>query len=176
MYGFTDRSSSVGYSCHQVHFRIDRHAVNRGSERPMFRQVLTHPSECLMIRLPPHWISFPIQPNSNTSISVGYAVDEVDIRQLGVHITIHVHHMLSMSEMRKPRGLILQADIQCHLSLSAHAFQCNYSSSQYSLPTLQVCTRHSGTTCIVYLSFTINAHVINKKNDGENPFVLLLKA
>ncbi|GFU41447.1 hypothetical protein TNCV_4585961 [Trichonephila clavipes] len=91
---FTDRSSSVGYSCHQVHFRIDRRVVNRGSERSMFRQVLMHSSERLMSRLSPRWISFLIQPSSKTSISVGLAVDEVDIRQLGVHLTIHTHHTL----------------------------------------------------------------------------------
>ncbi|GFU95644.1 hypothetical protein TNCV_3333091 [Trichonephila clavipes] len=67
----TDRSSSDGYSCHQIPFRIDRLVVNRVSERSMFRQVLMHQSECLMIWLLPHWISFSIQPNSNTSISVG---------------------------------------------------------------------------------------------------------
>ncbi|GFY05205.1 hypothetical protein TNCV_2206511 [Trichonephila clavipes] len=37
---FTDRSSSDGHSCHQVHFIIDRRVINRGSERSMFRQVL----------------------------------------------------------------------------------------------------------------------------------------
>ncbi|GFU72786.1 hypothetical protein TNCV_1515481 [Trichonephila clavipes] len=68
----------------------------------MFRQVLMHPSERLMIRLPPRWIPFPMQPNSNTFIAVGMALVEVDIRQLGVRITIHVHHTLPLSEMRKP--------------------------------------------------------------------------
>ncbi|GFV53828.1 hypothetical protein TNCV_4208791 [Trichonephila clavipes] len=55
----------------QVHFRINEHVVNCGSERSMFRQVLMYPSERLMFRLPPRWISFSIQLNSNTSISVG---------------------------------------------------------------------------------------------------------
>ncbi|GFU90700.1 hypothetical protein TNCV_3089861 [Trichonephila clavipes] len=68
---FTNCCSSDGYSCHQVHFKIDGCAVNRGSERSMFHQVLMHASERLMIRLPPRWISFSIQPNSNMSISVG---------------------------------------------------------------------------------------------------------
>ncbi|GFU83703.1 hypothetical protein TNCV_522971 [Trichonephila clavipes] len=68
-----------------------------------------HPSECLMIRLPPRWISFPVQSNSNSSISVSYVVDEVDICQLGVRITIHVHRTLSMFEMRKPHVPTLQA-------------------------------------------------------------------
>ncbi|GFS48475.1 hypothetical protein TNCV_2297871 [Trichonephila clavipes] len=31
---FTDRSNSDGYSCHQVHFRIDGRVVNPGSDVP----------------------------------------------------------------------------------------------------------------------------------------------
>ncbi|GFW62700.1 hypothetical protein TNCV_2624631 [Trichonephila clavipes] len=50
---FTDRSNSDGYSCHQVQFRFDGRVVNRCSERFMFRQALMHPSERLMIQLPP---------------------------------------------------------------------------------------------------------------------------
>ncbi|GFW30070.1 transposable element Tcb2 transposase [Trichonephila clavipes] len=67
-----------------------------------------HPYERLKIWLPHRWISFFIQPNNNTSISAGYIVDEVDICQLGVRITIHVHHMLSMSEMRKSHAPTLR--------------------------------------------------------------------
>ncbi|GFW24137.1 hypothetical protein TNCV_4951811 [Trichonephila clavipes] len=55
-----------------------------------------HHIERLMIRLPPHWISFPIQPNRSMSISVCYAVDKVDIHQLGVRITIHFHRQPSL--------------------------------------------------------------------------------
>ncbi|GFX23462.1 hypothetical protein TNCV_3769381 [Trichonephila clavipes] len=40
---FTNRNNSDGYSCHQVHFKIDGHVVNFGSERSMFREVLMHP-------------------------------------------------------------------------------------------------------------------------------------
>ncbi|GFV83095.1 hypothetical protein TNCV_2802211 [Trichonephila clavipes] len=133
----TDCSSSDGYSCHQVHFRIDGRVSNRRSESSMFRQVLMHPIERLKIRLPPCRISFHIQPNSNTSISVGYFVDDEDIRQFNVRIAIHVHRTLSMSEMRKPYVPTLRAHVQCHLSLSAHAFLCNYGSSRCSqLPNL----------------------------------------
>ncbi|GFY09210.1 hypothetical protein TNCV_2991281 [Trichonephila clavipes] len=71
---FTDHSCSDGYSFHYNHFRFDGRVLNRGSERPMFHQVLIHPSERLMIRLPPYWISFPMQSNSNASIFVGTAV------------------------------------------------------------------------------------------------------
>ncbi|GFW04917.1 hypothetical protein TNCV_4881521 [Trichonephila clavipes] len=67
---FTDRSISDGYSCHKVYFRIDGWVVNPGFESSMFRKVLMPPSERLMFLLPPRWISFPIQLNSNTSISV----------------------------------------------------------------------------------------------------------
>ncbi|GFW39716.1 hypothetical protein TNCV_3188871 [Trichonephila clavipes] len=66
-----DHSSSYECSSHQVHFHIDVHVVNHVSERSMFRQILMHPSEHLMVRLPPRWISVHIQPNSNMSISVG---------------------------------------------------------------------------------------------------------
>ncbi|GFV53336.1 hypothetical protein TNCV_33731 [Trichonephila clavipes] len=52
--------------------------------------------------------SFSIQQNSNKSISVGYVVDEVDIRQLVVRIIIHVYPTLSMSEMRKQHIPTLQ--------------------------------------------------------------------
>ncbi|GFW03781.1 hypothetical protein TNCV_2538921 [Trichonephila clavipes] len=77
-------------------------------------QVLMHPSELLMIRLSPLWIPFSIQPNHN--ISVGLAIDEVDIRQLCVRITIHIHRKLSMSEMRKSHPPILQSHVQLYLS------------------------------------------------------------
>ncbi|GFX44309.1 DUF4817 domain-containing protein [Trichonephila clavipes] len=97
-----DTNISDGYSCHLVHFRINDRVVNRASERSMFLQVQMHPSERLMIQVPPHCISFPMQTNSNTSISVDLVVDELDNHQLGVHIAIHVHRTLSMSEMRKP--------------------------------------------------------------------------
>ncbi|GFS88535.1 hypothetical protein TNCV_1461641 [Trichonephila clavipes] len=50
---FTDHSSNDGYSCHQVHFKIDGCVINRGSERSMFPKVLIHSSKCLMTRLPP---------------------------------------------------------------------------------------------------------------------------
>ncbi|GFV55777.1 hypothetical protein TNCV_167621 [Trichonephila clavipes] len=120
---FTNHSSNDGCSCHQAHFRIDGRVVNHVSEGSMFRQVLMHPSERLMFRLPPRWISFPIQPNSNTSISGGKAVDKVDIHQLGIRITIHVHCTLLMSEKRKPHIPTFRAHVQRHLSLSAHAFQ-----------------------------------------------------
>ncbi|GFW24346.1 hypothetical protein TNCV_605931 [Trichonephila clavipes] len=112
---FTYRSRNVGYKCRQVHFRIDERVFNRCCERSMFRPVLMHPSERLVIRLPPRWISFPIQLKSNTSISVGLAIDEVDIRQLGVHLMIHVPHPPSMSEMRKPHAPILPAHKQYRL-------------------------------------------------------------
>ncbi|GFS79681.1 hypothetical protein TNCV_4241391 [Trichonephila clavipes] len=56
---FTDHSSSDGYSGHQIHFRFDGHVINRDSERSMFRQVLMHPSECLMIRLMPRTATCP---------------------------------------------------------------------------------------------------------------------
>ncbi|GFW06470.1 hypothetical protein TNCV_2188041 [Trichonephila clavipes] len=48
--GFTDRSSSDGYPCHQS---ISELVVNRCSERTTLHQVLMHPSECFMTRLPP---------------------------------------------------------------------------------------------------------------------------
>ncbi|GFX67456.1 hypothetical protein TNCV_3463451 [Trichonephila clavipes] len=51
---FTDRSRTDGYLRYQVHFKIDARVVNRGSES---FQVLMHPREHLMIRLPPRWIS-----------------------------------------------------------------------------------------------------------------------
>ncbi|GFW97917.1 hypothetical protein TNCV_1426801 [Trichonephila clavipes] len=57
---FADRSNSVGYSCHQVNFRIDGRV--KSSYSP---QVLMHPSKCLMIWFLPRWISFPIQSNRN---------------------------------------------------------------------------------------------------------------
>ncbi|GFV09259.1 zinc metalloproteinase nas-15 [Trichonephila clavipes] len=100
---FTDRCSSDGYSCHQVHFRIDRRAINSDSERSMFRR----------------------------------GGDEVDIRELGVSIAIHVHRTLTMSEMRKPYVPILRDHLQRHLSLDAHAFLRNYGSSRCPLPPLQ---------------------------------------
>ncbi|GFT71930.1 hypothetical protein TNCV_2515721 [Trichonephila clavipes] len=74
----------------------------------MFRQVLMHPSERLMIRLPPRWRNFPIQPNISMSISVVKVADKVDIPQLSVCITIHVHRTLSMSELRKPHFITLR--------------------------------------------------------------------
>ncbi|GFY24438.1 transposable element Tcb1 transposase [Trichonephila clavipes] len=108
---FVDRSSRYGYSCHQIHFRFDGRDVNRGSERSMLHHVappsMLHSSERLTIRWSPHWISFPMQSNNITSISIGRAIVEVDIRQLGVRITVHVHRTLSMSEMRKPHVPIL---------------------------------------------------------------------
>ena len=70
-----------------------------------------------------------------------------------VCITIHAHYMLSVSEMRKPYMLTWRASLQCHLSLSAHAFRCNYNSSRCPLPPKQVCTRHSGIPCIVLSQF-----------------------
>ncbi|GFS54943.1 hypothetical protein TNCV_3576471 [Trichonephila clavipes] len=76
-----------------------------------------HPRERLMSRLSPHLISFPIQPNIITSISVCQAVDEVDIHQHGIRITIQIHRTLSVSEMTT-----LQARETRHLSPSAHAF------------------------------------------------------
>ncbi|GFW84313.1 hypothetical protein TNCV_1131821 [Trichonephila clavipes] len=98
---------------------------NRGSDRSTFHQVLIHSSERLMIQLPRRWIPFPIEPNSSPFISVGYAVDEVNIRQLGVRITIHVPRPLSVPEMRKPLVLTLRARVQRYLSLSSHAFLCS---------------------------------------------------
>ncbi|GFY20342.1 hypothetical protein TNCV_209741 [Trichonephila clavipes] len=76
-----DRSNSEEYSCHQIHFRFDGRVVNRSCERSLFRQVLMYQNERLLIRLPPHWISFPMQSNRNTSISVVRSLVEVDIRQ-----------------------------------------------------------------------------------------------
>ncbi|GFX50548.1 hypothetical protein TNCV_614771 [Trichonephila clavipes] len=131
---FKDCSSSFRYSCQQVHFKVGWRVFNPGSERSIFRQVLMHPSKRLMIRLLSRWISFAIQPNSNTSISIGKIVDEEEIHQLGVRITIHVHRTLSMSEMKKPHVPTLQTHVQRHLSLSAHAFLCNYVSSRCPLP------------------------------------------
>ncbi|GFU81618.1 hypothetical protein TNCV_4927491 [Trichonephila clavipes] len=96
-----DRSNSDGYLYHQVHFRIYGCFVNHDSEKSVFRQVLMPPREHLMIRLPRRWVSFRIQLNRNTSISVGQAVDEVDIRQLGVRITILVRRTLFMSEIEE---------------------------------------------------------------------------
>ncbi|GFT72244.1 hypothetical protein TNCV_1801271 [Trichonephila clavipes] len=83
------------------------------------------PERTLMIQLPFRWISFPVQPNNNTSISVGKAVGEKQIFQLDVCINIDVHFTLFISEMRKPHALMLRAHVQCHLSLSAHSFLCN---------------------------------------------------
>ncbi|GFW15068.1 hypothetical protein TNCV_983601 [Trichonephila clavipes] len=131
---FTIYSIREGSFCQQIHFKFDGHVVNPGSERSMFGQVLMHPSERLMIRLPPRRISFPIQSNSNTSIYIGRAVIEVDIRQLCVRITIHARFTLPMSEKRKQHVPTWRAHGQCHLSLFDHAFLCNYGSSQCSLP------------------------------------------
>ncbi|GFU74337.1 hypothetical protein TNCV_2445121 [Trichonephila clavipes] len=75
------------------------------------------------------WMSFTVEPNSSTFIFFGSVVDEVNIRQLGVRITIHCHRTLSVSEMRKPHGSTLRGSVQRHLSLSAHTFLCNYGSS-----------------------------------------------
>ncbi|GFW37224.1 hypothetical protein TNCV_5021221 [Trichonephila clavipes] len=144
----TDRISSDGYSCYQVHFRNEMRVVNRETERSMLHQLLMHKSERLMIRLPPCWTSFPIQPNSKTFISVGKVVDEVDFYQLGVHTKIHIYRTLSMSEMRKSYVPKLRAHIQHPLLLSVHHFLCNYGSSPCSLPPFQVCTPNSGTPCI----------------------------
>ncbi|GFV91855.1 hypothetical protein TNCV_2975261 [Trichonephila clavipes] len=124
-----DHSISDVYSNHQIHFRTGGHAVNHGSDRSLFLQVLMHPSKRLRISLTPRWISFSIQSKSSMLVYVGQAVDEVDIRQLGVRITINVHRMLSMSEMRKPHVPILRAHMQRHLSLFTHNFLCNYDSS-----------------------------------------------
>ncbi|GFX60702.1 hypothetical protein TNCV_4976781 [Trichonephila clavipes] len=145
---FIDRSCSHGYSCHKVHFRIEGRVVNCVSERSLFRQVLMHPSERLMVLLPPRRIYFPLKPKSNMFISVGWVVDEVDIWPLDIRITIPVHRTLFMSEMRKPHVPTLRDKVQRHLSLPAYAFLCNYGSSGCSLLPLQVCTRHSETPCI----------------------------
>ncbi|GFV58668.1 hypothetical protein TNCV_1947331 [Trichonephila clavipes] len=77
---FMDRSSSGEYSCHQVRFRINGCIVNGVSERSKFHQVLMHPRERLMIRLPPRWLSFPKQLNSNSPFLLTKPyVAEVDI-------------------------------------------------------------------------------------------------
>ncbi|GFT63225.1 hypothetical protein TNCV_4747191 [Trichonephila clavipes] len=52
-----------------------------------------------------------------------------ELAGFGVRITIHIHRRLSMSEIRKPHVPTLRAHVQHHLSLSAHAFLCNYGSS-----------------------------------------------
>ncbi|GFX44441.1 hypothetical protein TNCV_1394621 [Trichonephila clavipes] len=106
------------------------------------------PSNRLIIWLPPRWVSFPMKSNSNISISDDRAVIEVDIRQLGVRITFHVRRKQSFSEIRKLHLPTLLAQVHRHISLSAHAFLSIFGSSRCSLPPLQVCTRHSGTTCI----------------------------
>ncbi|GFY24238.1 hypothetical protein TNCV_1012871 [Trichonephila clavipes] len=64
---FPDRNSSGGYSCYQDHFRIDVRFDSHGSERCKFRQVLMHPSERLMIRLPPRWSRY-LSPYNRTAI------------------------------------------------------------------------------------------------------------
>ncbi|GFT80728.1 hypothetical protein TNCV_1539711 [Trichonephila clavipes] len=48
---FTDRSSSDGYSYHYIQFRFGGQVVNRGFQTSMFRQILMHPRERLMIGL-----------------------------------------------------------------------------------------------------------------------------
>ncbi|GFX20744.1 hypothetical protein TNCV_78011 [Trichonephila clavipes] len=133
-------------------FRIDGRVVIRGSEGSVFHHVQMYPSERLRIRLPLCWIYIPIQSNSNTFISIGKAVDEVDIHQLGVRVTIHIHCTLSMSEMRKPPVPTLQARVQRYLLYFAHSLLCNYGSLRCFLPPLQVCTRHLETPCMRYLS------------------------
>ena len=88
----------------------------------------------------------------------------IHVCQLSVSITIYVYCMLSLYKMRKLHVLILRACMQSHLLLSAHAFLCNYSSSQCSLPSLIVCTWHSRTSCALskfYLSI-INSSQIKK--------------
>ncbi|GFT51809.1 hypothetical protein TNCV_4440961 [Trichonephila clavipes] len=110
---FTDRSSSHTYSGHQIHFKFKGCIVNRDSGRSVFCQVLIIPSKRLMIRLPPRWIYLSVQLNSNTYISIGKAVVEVDICHLGVRITMHVYRTLSMSEVKKLHGR------PCELTYSA---------------------------------------------------------
>ncbi|GFS83053.1 DUF4817 domain-containing protein [Trichonephila clavipes] len=62
----------------------------------MFRQVLMPPSEHLMIRLLVGYLS-PYNRTASRPFPL-VSLDEVNIRQLGIGITIHVHHMLSKSE------------------------------------------------------------------------------
>ncbi|GFX67181.1 hypothetical protein TNCV_2185281 [Trichonephila clavipes] len=127
---FTDRSKSDGYSCHEVHFKFEGRVVNHGSEN---FQILMNPSERLIIRLLPRWIFFPVQSNSNTSISVGQAADEVDIFQLRVHIKrfMFIAHCQCL-KMRKSHVPTLQAHEQHHLWLSVPVFSCNYDSTIFS--------------------------------------------
>ncbi|GFS62007.1 hypothetical protein TNCV_2592841 [Trichonephila clavipes] len=108
---FMDRSNNNRYSCHQDHFRMGGRVANRLSERSMFYQILMQPSERLVIWLSPRWISFSIQPNSNTYITLT-SLEKVDNGQLVVSITINVHHTLSMFEIWKLHVPILQAHIQ----------------------------------------------------------------
>ncbi|GFW11283.1 hypothetical protein TNCV_3808031 [Trichonephila clavipes] len=103
--------------------------TSRGSERSMHCHVMMHPSERLMIRLPPRWISFPMHLNSNTSISVVRVVVEVDVHQLDFRITIHVHLTLPMHEETKWADLVSSCTYWQHLLLSNHDFLCNYRSS-----------------------------------------------
>ncbi|GFT59979.1 hypothetical protein TNCV_4179961 [Trichonephila clavipes] len=46
---FTDRSSNDGYSCNQVHFRIDGRVGNCRTERSIFRQLLKLSKKLMMI-------------------------------------------------------------------------------------------------------------------------------
>ena len=131
-------------SCHsQMHS-----TSNCGSKGSRFHQVLMHSSKRLMCRLSPRLIFISVQPNSSSSISVGYVVNEDYICQLGVFTMTHVHHTLSESEIRKPHVQTLKSRVQCHLSLSAHVLLYNYGSPRCSLPPMQACTQNSGTFCI----------------------------
>ncbi|GFU99894.1 uncharacterized protein TNCV_1257431 [Trichonephila clavipes] len=141
------RIAAAALDIHATRSLSELKGVSSIVDRSMFRQVLMHPSKRLMIPLPPRWIFFPIELNSNTPISVGLAVNEVDICPLGVRITIHAHRPLSMSEMSKSYVPTLRVHVQRHLSFSAHTFLCHYGSSRCFLPPFQVCTRHSGTPC-----------------------------
>ena len=59
-----------------------------------------------------------MQLNSSMPISVGLAIDKVNNHKLGVGITIHIHHTLSVPEMWKSLLQTLRARVQRHLSLS----------------------------------------------------------
>ena len=92
---------------------------SRGSKESMFRQVLVHPKDHFMFWLLSRQMSFPIQLKSRMSNFVRQAVEEVDIYELGVRITIYIHCALSISGPYVP---ILRPQMHHHLSLFALAY------------------------------------------------------
>ena len=87
------------------------------------------------------WISFPIQPNSSTSI------DEVDIANSTFVLCImFIARCCAWNEETTRVDFV--SSLTAPPTAFIHSSRCSYRYSWCFLSSIQVCTRHSGTPCI----------------------------